>query len=93
MATGATTPNQRFEASLTVGTLVHLVLHAQDTTVGPTWHIADPNNTGGAHPAAHAGSIEEAKDVAVAVANAHARHVLQRASSAEAIPAIAWHPV
>jgi len=73
MATGATTPNQRFEASLTVGTLVHLVLHAQDTAVGPTWHIDDPNHTGGSHAAAYAGNIEEAKAVAVAVATAHAR--------------------
>lgn len=86
-------PPARFEASLIVGDHVNLVLHAQQTAVEATYHIDDPNNTGGSHQPAYAGDIEEAKRVAVAVAEAHARHVLSRAGSTQQIPPITWHAV
>ena len=86
-------PPARFEASLIVGGLVHLVLHAQETAVAATWHIDDPNNTGGAHQPAYAGNIDEAKAAADAHAEAHAHHVLTHAGSAQQIPPITWHPV
>lgn len=93
MATGNTMPTQTFEASLIVGTLVHLVLRAhQNTPVDCTWQINDHIGTGSYAPAM-VGDIEEAKDTAVAVATTHARHVLRRAGSTAAIPAITWHPV
>ncbi len=82
----------RFEAPLIIGDHVHLVLRTWDTAVGATWSI-DDIKTGTSREPAYAGDMNEAKEVAVAFAKAHAHHVLSRADSTEQIPAVTWHAI
>jgi hypothetical protein len=95
MAISVTLPKhgEGFQAELTVGDHVHLVLRAYLTGVGPVWSIRNVKTGEWVDEPDYAGDIDSAKEKGEAVAKAIARHLLKRASSKEEVPEIVWQPL
>ncbi len=93
MAISVTLPKdgEGFEAEVTIGDHVHLVLRAVHTGVGPVAGVLDAKTERWAERE-YAADIDDAKAKAEAVAKAIARHLLRRARSKEEFPPVVWQP-
>jgi len=92
MALDVTFPKntEGFESDIALRGVFHLILQAFHTGAGPVWSVADVAAQRWLGEQVFAGDIEEAKTLAKAVAEAHARHLLNRANSKEKVPAVVW---
>jgi hypothetical protein len=90
MAISVKLPKETFEAPLTVGDHVHLVLRAYLTGVGPVWSVHNDKTGEWMEEPDYAGDIDSAKVKAEEAAKAIARHLLNRAGTKEKLPPIVW---